>query len=259
MRDSSPHHTQGLTERNKKFPRHIIHEEAFFEPAFVSDTPEFEPPLEDNNYFENISFEGFAHQYDNAQAYEEPLQNACFEEDFFSPKDIPVQDNFSQDNNKKLYNKERNLQNLVFIQTKTDIKQKEIPKEISKEILQETPVDWQAFLSYCEEKEFEEEYMPYLRHSSANLLSYKDTENQECVIRMPSDVEFNQISSVRFLLEKNLRDFLNNDCAITYNTSVHKRRTRTQMMEEMQEHPQIIMLQKEFGASLLTCNDLRKR
>lgn len=138
-------------------------------------------------------------------------------------------------------------------------------------------LEWLPFLDYCEEHGIEEEYMPYLRHSSAQIFDKRPI--PECIIRMPSDVEYNQIAKIRPLVEQNLWEFIKEECArneelahfitdlelyekslqIHYNTSVQKRRSLVQMMEEMQTHPQIVMLQKEFGASLLGCRDVGKK
>lgn len=151
------------------------------------------------------------------------------------------------------------------------------PVEINIPQVNNIIVDWPSFLVFCEERAFEEEYMPYLRHCSAQILEQESS--FECVIRMPSDVEYNQITSIRPLLENTLREFLGKEFAkhsilgttfshahflentlvIRYNTTVEKKRSIAQMMEEMHDHPQIILLQKELGASLLSCHDVRAK
>lgn len=228
-----------------------------------------EIPLDDATYGESISFEDF----DTHHAKSDAQDHVAYENPFFEsePNDkfLRVEENFDQDKIFQDFQENSNPQNST---PQNVFSFNPLPIETSQST--HFLINWQDFLSFCEDRAFEEEYMPYLRHSSAQI--FEKEQNFECVIRMPSEVEYNQIAQIRPLLEKTLREFLGNEFAederignmfsdsnflenilvIRYNTNVQKKRSLSQMMEEMHDHPQIILLQKELGASLLGCHDV---
>ena len=112
-------------------------------------------------------------------------------------------------------------------------------------------IDWEAFTAYCVAHDFPDEYMPYVRLSSAKI------HGDECVLRISSDTALNQLDVVRKQVETFLADFIGRAIKMRYTADVYERRTSAEMMEAMHENSQIQMLQKEFGASLLRCSDLK--
>ena len=123
---------------------------------------------------------------------------------------------------------------------------------ISENALREYEVlDWEEFMKYCESHHFPEEYMPYINLCTAKVFA------DECIVRIGSDTALHQLNFVKKDVENFLVDFIGKPVKIRYAVDVYERRTLGEMMEAMHEHPQIQMLQKEFGASLLRCSDLK--
>ena len=122
---------------------------------------------------------------------------------------------------------------------------------IDKNELESKAIDWEAFVEYCISHDFPKEYIPYIRLSSGKICG------DECMVRISSDTALHQLHIVQKEVKIFLIDFLGKAVKIHYTADAYERRTLGEMMGAMHEHPQIKMLQKEFGASLLRCSDLK--
>ncbi len=113
-------------------------------------------------------------------------------------------------------------------------------------------VSWDKFLEFCQEKDFPIEYIPYLNFCSAKY------NQSQCIIKITSETALTQIKVVQKKIEILLLEFLQEDLDVFYALDEQKRRSLTQMMNELHEHEQIKLLQREFNAILIRCSDLKK-
>ncbi len=112
-------------------------------------------------------------------------------------------------------------------------------------------IKWDEFIEFCGSKDFPTQYLPYMNFCSAKCNDY------ECIVKITSETALQQIKNVQSKVENLLSEFLNRSLKIRYCVEEYKRRSSSQMMEAMYNHPQIQVLQKEFNAILLRCHDLK--
>ena len=113
------------------------------------------------------------------------------------------------------------------------------------------PLDWQAFLAYCEEHDFPVEYILLMQGLTVALTAKK------CHVKVSSGPQATIFNKVKNQLEGLLCTFLGRDVKIQVTIVAYELVSDEKMREKASNNSQIKLLMKEFGAEIYRCYDIK--
>lgn len=113
------------------------------------------------------------------------------------------------------------------------------------------PLDWQAFLAYCEEHGFPVEYTPLMQGLKVVLTK------ENCYVKVSSGPQATIFNKLKSQLEKLLCAFLGRTVKIQVTIVAYELVSDEKLREKASNNSQIQMLMKEFGAEIYRCYDIK--
>lgn len=113
------------------------------------------------------------------------------------------------------------------------------------------PLDWQAFLAYCEEHGFPVEYIPLMQGLKVVLTK------ENCYVKVSSGPQATIFNKLKSQLEDLLCTFLGRTVKIEVTIVAYELISDEKLREKASNNSQIQMLMKEFGAEIYRCYDIK--
>lgn len=113
------------------------------------------------------------------------------------------------------------------------------------------PLDWQAFLAYCEEHDFPVEYIPLMQGLTVILTK------KNCHVKVSSGPQATIFNKVKNQLQSLLCTFLGREVNIQVTIVAYELVSDEKLREKASNNSQIKLLMKEFGAEIYRCYDIK--